>query len=52
VKSTSSHQPEEIKLILKTKINPGEIKVGIRSVKSFRGGVQIDMNSKEETHPR
>ena len=49
VKSTSAHQPEEIKQILKTKINLGEIKVGIRSVKSFRGGVQIEMNSKEET---
>ena len=47
VKSTGAHQPDEIKQILKTKINPGEIKVGIRSFKSFRGGVLIEMNSKE-----
>jgi len=48
VKSTGVHQPDETKQILKTKINPGEIKVGIRSFKSFRGGVLIETNSKEE----
>ena len=48
VKSTGAHPPDTIKQILKTKINPGEIKVGIRIFKSFSGGVIIEMNRKEE----
>ena len=48
VKSTGAHPPDTIKQILRTKINPGEIKVGIRTFKSFSGGVIIETNSKEE----
>ena len=48
VKSTGAHPPDAIKQILKTKLNPGEIKVGIRTFKSFSGGVLIETNSKEE----
>lgn len=48
VKSRSTHLPDTIKQILKTKINPGEINVGVNTVKSFNGGVLIEMNSKEE----
>ena len=47
-KSTGANPPDTIKQILKTKINPGEIKVGIRTFKSFSGGVLIETNSKEE----
>jgi hypothetical protein len=46
--STGAHRQDKIKQTLKTKINPGEIKLGIRSIKSFRGGVLIETNSKEE----
>jgi hypothetical protein len=48
VKATVAHPPDTIKQILKTKINPGEIKVGIRSFKSFSGGVLLETNSKQE----
>ena len=39
---------EEIKQLLKTKVNPGEIKVGVNSLKSLHGGVLIETNSIEE----
>jgi hypothetical protein len=49
VKSRSAHPPDTIKQILKTKINPGEINVGVvNTFKAFNGGVLIEMNSKEE----
>ena len=48
VKSTGADPPDTIKQILKSKINPGEIKVDIRTFKSFSGGVLIETNSKEE----
>ena len=48
VKSTGADRPDTIKQILKTKINPGEIKLGIRTFKSFSGGFIIETNSKEE----
>ena len=48
VKSTGADPPDTIKQILKSKINPGEIKVGIRTFKSFSGGVLIETNSEAE----
>jgi hypothetical protein len=36
------------KQILKTKINPGEINVGVNTFKSYNRGVLIETNSKEE----
>jgi len=39
---------EEIKQLLKTKVNPGEIKVGVNSLKSLHGGVLIETNSIEQ----
>ena len=49
VKTTSNHTPEMIKEILKSKINPTEIKVGINTFKLLKKGpVLIETNSKEE----
>jgi hypothetical protein len=48
VKSRGAHPPDTIKQILKTKINPGEINVGVNTFKLFNGGVLIETNSKEE----
>jgi hypothetical protein len=47
-RSRSTRQPEEIKQLLKTKINPGEINVGVNTLKSLNGGVLIETNSLEE----
>ena len=49
VKSRDNHTPEKIKELLKAKINPTEIKVGINTFKSLKNGkVLIETNSKEE----
>jgi hypothetical protein len=45
-----SLSPEEVKGILKAKINPTKIKVGIKSIKALRNGrVQIETGNKDET---
>jgi hypothetical protein len=49
VKTTSNQTPESIKEILKPKMNPTEIKVGINIFKLLENGsVLIETNSKEE----
>jgi hypothetical protein len=48
VRSRGIHQPEDIKQILKTKISPGEINVGVNTLKSLNGGVLIEMNCIDE----
>jgi hypothetical protein len=49
VRSSEQITPDTIKGILKTKINPTEIKVGINTFKSLKNGtVLIETNSKEE----
>jgi hypothetical protein len=49
VKSKESQSPDTIKDLLKSKINPTEIKMGINSLKSLRDGrVLIETGSKEE----
>jgi hypothetical protein len=51
VKSKSSQTPETIKYVLKTKINPTEMKVGIKTLKSLRDGwVVIEVGSIDETN--
>jgi len=48
VKARSAFPTEEIKQLLKTRVNPGEMKVGFNSLKSLQGGVLIETNSMEE----
>ena len=48
VRSRSTRPPEEIKQPLKNKINPGEINVGVNTLKSLNGGALIETNSIEE----
>jgi hypothetical protein len=49
VSSSEQLSPDTIKRILKTKINPTEIKVGINTFRSLKDGrVLIETNSKEE----
>jgi len=48
IKSQDAHPPEKIKQILKNKINPGEINVGVNTFKTLSRGVLIETNSKEE----
>ncbi|PSN32786.1 hypothetical protein C0J52_25742 [Blattella germanica] len=49
VKSKSNHSTESIKNILKSRINPTEIKVGIKTFKSLKDGrVLIETGSKDE----
>jgi hypothetical protein len=48
IKPKEDQTPEKIKQILKNKINPGEIKVGVNTFKTYNGGVIIATNSKEE----
>jgi hypothetical protein len=48
VKARSALPSDEIKHILKIKINPGEIKVGVNSLKSLHEGVLIETTSIEE----
>ena len=51
VKSKSNQSPETIKSILKSKINPTEMKVGIKTLKSLRDGqVLIEVGSADETN--
>jgi len=39
VRTRGEHSPDSIKQLLKTNINPGEIKVGVKTFKSCNGGV-------------
>jgi len=49
VKSKENQPPETIKGLLKSKINPTEIKVGISTFKSLKNGrILVGTNSKEE----
>ena len=48
VKSRGEHTPDSIKQMLKANINPGDIKVGVKTFKSCNRGVIIGTNSKEE----
>jgi hypothetical protein len=49
VKSKENQRPDAIKGVLKSKINPTEIKVGINTFKSLKNGkVLIETSSKEE----
>jgi len=48
VKSKDSKTPDEIKSLLKTQVNPTEIKVGITSIKLPRDGRIIEAGSKNE----
>jgi hypothetical protein len=48
VRSRGIHQPEDIKQILKTKISPAEINVGVNTLKSLNGGVLIETTSLHE----
>jgi hypothetical protein len=48
VRSRGKHPPDSIKQLLKTNINPSEIKVGVKTFKSCNGGVIIETNSKEQ----
>ena len=49
VKSKGNQSPETIKGLLKPKIKPTEIRVGISTLKSLRNGkVLIETNSKDE----
>jgi hypothetical protein len=51
VKPKSSQPPETIKTVLKTNINPTEMKVGIRTLKSLNDGrVLIEVGSIDETN--
>ena len=50
VKTKSDQSPETIKSILKSKINPTEMKIGVKSLKSLRDGrVLIEVGSVDET---
>jgi hypothetical protein len=50
VKSRENQSTEKIKKLLKTKIDPVNIKIGIRTFKSLKNGnVLIEADSKEET---
>jgi len=47
IRSKSNHSPETIKHLLKAKINPTEINVGINTLKTLNSGrVLIETNSK------
>jgi hypothetical protein len=48
VRSRGAHPSETIKQLLKTRINPGEIKVGVNTFKSINSGELIETNSKGE----
>jgi hypothetical protein len=48
VKSKSDQSPETIKSILKSKINPTDMKVGIKSLRD--GRVLIEVGSADETN--
>jgi len=47
--SSRDNQTEEIKEMMKSQINPAEMKVGIEAIKTLRGGrVQIETGSIQE----
>jgi hypothetical protein len=48
IRSRKIHQPEDMKQILKTKISPVEINVGVNTLKSLNGGVLMETNSIDE----
>lgn len=49
LRKKDKHTPEDIIRLLKTKVNPAEIKVGITSLKALRDGkVVIEAGSKHE----
>jgi hypothetical protein len=48
VKARSDLPVEEVKKLLKTNVNPGEIKVGVNSLKPHHGGVVIETNTMAE----
>jgi hypothetical protein len=48
VRSRSTQPPEEIKELLKNKINRYEVNVGVNTLKSLSGGVLIETNCIEE----
>jgi hypothetical protein len=50
IRSKGNHTPETTKELIKTKINPTEMKVGISTFKALRDGrILIEVGSKEET---
>ena len=49
IRSKKAHPPEEIQQLLKAKIKPGEIKVGVTTLKSLNDSVPVETNSIEET---
>ena len=49
IRSKKAHPPEEIQQLLKAKINPGEIKVGVTILKSLNDSVLVETKSIEET---
>ena len=44
IRSKKAHLPEEIKQLLKAKINPGEIKIGVTTLKTFNDSVLVETN--------
>ena len=49
VRSKGNHTPETIKKLIKTKINPTEIKVGVSTFKALKDGrILIEVGSEEE----
>jgi len=52
VRSRGVQQPEEIKQILKTKISPADLNVGVNTLKSLSVGVLIETNSIQEIEVR
>jgi hypothetical protein len=49
IKSKKAHPPEEIKQLLKAKINPAEIKVGVTTLKALNDSVLVETTSIEDT---
>jgi hypothetical protein len=49
IRFKKTHLPEEIKQLLKAKLNPGEIKVGVITQKSLNDRVLVETNSIEKT---
>jgi hypothetical protein len=49
IRSKENHTPETIRELIKTKINPTEMKVGINTFKALKDGrILIETGSKEE----
>ena len=49
IRSKKAHPPEEIQQLLKAKVNPGDIKVGVTTLKSLNDSVLVETKSIEET---